>query len=1089
MKNCIQPHKFKLPVIVALCSVVLLACGGYITYKKPADLAGETETYAMAPENQELYTEKWQNPAIFSENKLPARANFFAYENIGLAEQGLKSASRYYQSLDGPWKFKWVQDALDAPKDFYLLDYDLKGWDTITVPSSWEREGYGKPQYMNVSYVFPANEPYVPYTDNPVGSYRRDFNVPQHWDGRRIHIRFGAVSSALSVWVNGEYVGYSQDSKLPAEFDITEWLKPGKNTVAAQVVQWSDGSYLEDQDFWSLSGIDRSVEVFARPARYIRDFFVKPTLDNTYKEGRMSLRVDTQGAITEVGGTHEVAYQLSDNSGKILASDRQVLVEDMPVVFKKALGRVESWSAETPNLYQLDIQLTTAEGEVLEALRHSIGFRKIEKKDGQVLVNGKAVMFKGVNRHEHDPITGRVISKDSIMKDIQLMKQLNINAVRTSHYPNRSLWYELADKYGLYIIDEANNESHEYQYKGIVGGDEHWLGNKPHWKLPMVDRMRSMVERDKNHVSVIFWSLGNECGLGENLEEMADVARYLDNSRLVVYEATAHNWDKVVLDYTDMYTPMYSRVSDMENYLANNPSKPIVLIEYAHAMGNSLGGMKEYWDLIWGQPLAQGGFIWDWMDQTFIEHDKNGKPFFAYGGDFGEERTDGNFLANGLLNADRTLHPHALEAKKVMQPVSFKLVDEADAVVEIENRHDFISLSQLQFDWVLERDGKSVMTGRLPKLNVAAGERMRHKLSLPALGGQGGEYFLTVNARATDDYHVLVEKNHRVAWEQFSLTNSLVAKTAVPLAGSSEGIEFKEFATNYIIQSKKVAISVNKDTGYIDSWLVDRQELLRSPIRPNFWRGLTDNELGAKLNERLGFWRTLADKSVLEGLEIVQVSDTEISLLSRHIFDGKLAQTLRYRFFGSGDLVVENNLLPLIDDLPEFFRVGLTFTMPEEFNSTRWFGRGPHESYVDRKYSAAIGEYSGDVADQYHAYVRPQETGNKTDVRWALVENDDGVGVAVIGMPLLNISTFPFANEALDYHEGVRRHGADLGPNGLTTVNIDSEHMGLGGDDSWGARPLDQYLLPAKPMTQMFRLRAYSQDDLPSDFLRRPVRQ
>lgn len=1024
------------------------------------------------------FTENWQNPAVFSINKLPARSHFYAFESTDLAWQGNKTESDYFLSLDGEWHFNWVASPSSAPKNFFKKSYSLTTpeaqWGTIPVPSNWERHGYGIPQYMNTSYVFPANEPYVPYDNNPVGSYRRDFVVPESWRGKRIFLQFGAANSALTVWVNGHKVGYSQDSKLPAEFEITKWVKPGKNMVAAQVVQWSDGSYLEDQDFWSLSGLERSVEVYARPNVHIQDFFVKPHLDSLYVNG--SLDIEVSLSQSKNTAPLSVGYQLLDEEGRIVSGDTKPVGSGVAVVFSDKIGEVKAWSAETPNLYSLLLELKTADGQVLEAIKHSVGFRNIEKKHGQIWVNGKAVTFRGVNRHEHDPVTGRVVSIESMEKDIQLMKQLNINAVRTSHYPNHPDWYRLADQYGLYLIDEANNESHEYQIKGILEGEEHWLGNKPRWNAAMVDRMRRMVLRDKNHASVIFWSLGNECGLGKNLEDMAEVSRQLDPTRPVIYEGTAHNWDKVVLDYADMYTPMYSKVTEMEQYLASNPTKPIVLVEYAHAMGNSLGGIKEYWDLIWREPQAQGGFIWDWVDQTFLEKNATGEPYFAYGGDFGEEKTDGNFLANGLLSADRTLHPHAHEAKKVMQPVAFKWIatdtaDPSTVTVEITNRHDFISLDGLSFHWLLEEDGVKIAEGKLNNVDLAAGSKQAYTISLPSFAiSPGAEYFITLSGLAKLGYQPFVPAGLRVAWEQFKLDIDNPAKT-VDLY--SQKVKLTETKSYYVVTGASHKLYIAKEDGYIHSWKMSGHQLLQEPLKPRFWRALTDNDKGAGLAETWAVWRNLLDSTALKKLEVVKNSQTEIVATSVYQYENQLKQTIVYRFYGDGNVLVENTLVPLSTDLTEFPRVGMTFSMPKQFNTLRWFGRGPGESYADRKQSSAVGLFTGQVAEQFHRYVRPQETGNKSDVRWAVLENEQGIGLRIVGDPLLNITALPFPYSDLYYQPSERKHGADLKPGDVTTVNIDEQQAGLGGDDSWGARPLEAYILKAEPVTQRFRLRSY----------------
>jgi beta-galactosidase len=782
-----------------------------------ATASGQDATPQTLPE--------WRDPEIIAVNREPARAYFIPFETAELALAGKPGSSAFYQSLDGPWKFAWAASPAGRIEGFHRPDFDVSEWADIPVPSNWERHGYGKPKYVNVDYVFPADEPRVPLEDNPVGSYRREFTIPDHWQGRRIFLRFGAANSGLYVWVNGERVGYSEDSKLPAEFDITEQVRPGRNVVAAEVYQWTSGSYLEDQDFWSVSGLERSVELFAQPREHIRDFFARAGLDEASGDGVLHLDIQVAG---DPRG-HVVGYRLLDGDSVIAAESAP---GGSAAKFSVRLPGIEPWSAETPRLYGLLIELQDAAGSTLAAVYEEIGFRRVEVLGGRLHVNGRAVTLRGVNRHEHHPVTGRVLDLETMEKDIALLKQLNFNAVRTSHYPNDPRWYDLADRHGLYLVDEANIESHAYMGRGKDHGAEHWLGNQPYFHASHLARVSRMVERDKNHPSVILWSLGNEAGLGKAFEDAAAWLRARDPSRVVSYEGTGQTEGHDPRDFIDLYTPMYDRVAEMQDYLAGNPEKAIILYEYAHAMGNSLGGIGEYWDLIWSEPMAQGGFIWDWVDQTFLEHRADGTPYWAYGGDYNEGRNDGNFLANGLVQPDRTLNPHAREAKKAMQPVSITAVKLESGEFRVGNRHDFIDLSRLAFDWVLEEDGMRVADGRLGRLATPAGDSEIVRLDLPSPEIRPGrEYFLTIRAQAEAGYQPLVPAGEVVAWEQFRMPWSAPGE---PQPSTGAGLAVDETGDRIRVSAGEFAAAVDRATGLLVSYSRAGVELIESPLRPHF---------------------------------------------------------------------------------------------------------------------------------------------------------------------------------------------------------------------------------------------------------------
>ena len=1021
---------------------------------------------------------EWRNPEVVAVNREPARAYFVAYESPDLAVKGDPPASRYYQSLDGHWKFSWAPDPASRKAGFFNPAYDASGWDEIPVPSNWQRHGYGKPRYVNVDYVFPANEPVVPELDNPVGSYRRAFDIPDDWNGREIFVRFGAANSGMYLWVNGEPVGYSEDSKLPAEFNVTSFVKPGENLIAAEVYQWTSGSYLEDQDFWSISGLERSVELFARPTTHIRDFFARASFDVASGDGLLDLDLD----VNRSAEPHTIRVRISDG-------DNIVAEESLSSGTTRWQTRVEGikpWSAETPDRYGLLIILQDDSGTTVEATYQEIGFRSVTVEGGRLLVNGRAVTLRGVNRHEHHPVTGRALDLETMQKDIELLKRLNINAVRTSHYPNDPRWYELTDQYGIYVVDEANIESHAYMGLGKEKGPQHWLGNKPYFYDSHLARITRMVERDKNHPSIILWSLGNEAGLGKAFEDGAEWVKQRDPTRIVSYEGTGQTEGHDPREYLDLYTPMYDRVEEMRDYLEHEPSKAIILFEYAHAMGNSLGGFKEYWDLIWSEPMAQGGFIWDWVDQTFLEFKPDGTPYWAYGGDYDEGTNDGNFIADGLLQPDRTLNPHAFEAKKVMQPIAFTALDAAAGKYRIGNRHDFLDLSRLYFDWVLEGDGKAIAGGPLPVLKTAAGATEQVEIGYPDVVPEPGvEYFLTLRARAKAGYQALIGDGDIVAWEQFELPWTVEPETV-----HTDGSHLSTTATDadVLVQGEDFSVGIDRHTGLITSFKHGGAEIIESPLAPNFWRAPIDNDVGAKIPEALAVWRSMQESRKLEDLTIGEESPDKVTVSVSALYGGgRLRYRTRYTFSAHGEILVRSSLEPLSVDLPEFYRIGMNTTIKGEFDRIQWLGRGPHESYVDRKSSAAVGLYDGSVAEQYHDYSRPQETGNKVDVRWLALTNMTGDGLLIIGDPLLSVTALPFDYSDLDFRPGEQRHGADLKPDGRISLNIDLAQMGVGGDNSWGFWPLEKYRLPLQRYEYSFRLRSLAGGEQPARLARARV--
>ena len=1016
---------------------------------------------ACSEARKETTINDWENPAVLHINKEPARASFFAFESLDLAVAGDPASSDYYRSLNGRWKFHWVRKPGDRPRDFWKAGFDASDWADIDVPSNWELQGYGVPHYINIEYVFPADQPNIPHDYNPVGSYLRDFEIPDSWGGRRVVLHFGAVNSAFYVWVNSEKVGYSQDSKLPAEFDITGFVRPGTNRVAVEVYRWSDGSYLEDQDAWSLSGIERDVYVYSTPTSYVRDFTVTSDLDADLEAGIFGLELELSGA--DADGPWTVDVSVADGGDVVFDTSTDKLA------IEGVIDNVTPWSAERPHLYDLAIAVTNDDSGEQTFIRERIGFRNLKVEGGQFLVNGVPVTIRGVNRHEHDPATGRVVSRQRMLEDIRLMKELNVNAVRTSHYPNDPYWYELTDEYGLYVMDEANIESHEYMRMGNQSGnpEEIQLGYKPEWEEAHLDRIRRMVERDKNHPSIIWWSLGNEAGIGPAFEKGAQWVRDHDSSRPVTYGGWGTVEGHSVLVYIDVYTPMYDFVHEMVDYATSNPEKPMVQAEYAHAMGNSIGNLQEYWDAIYAHDALQGAHIWDWVDQTLYKTNDKGKTIFAYGGDFGESPRphSDNFLANGVIQSDRTLNPHAWEVKKVYQPIKFQAVDAANGQFKVWNRYDFIDLSGFELSWRVEANGELLVAGDGPKMEVAAGQTAPLEFDIPSIEmAAGAEYFLRLDVTAKEGAVPLLDAGHLVAWDQFELPNDqLVSPASAPDLPAPDVRDGEGVLT---IEGEAFAIRFDKASGEMNSWSVNGEELLLRGLRPDLWRAPTDNDSGGRWAQTtLSVWKQATIQTTLAGFDVAEESG-EVVVKTEYVLGKDIARYgIEYRVSGDGSIRVRGEFEPVRDGLPVIPRVGMNMVLKSEYGRLSWFGRGPHESYEDRKTGAAIGLYESTVAEQYHDYSRPQETGNKTDVRWMKLTDADGNGLQVTADEPLNMTALPVETADLDHERSreTRLHGGDIEFRDIVRLNIDLKQMGVGGDNSWGARPLPEYqILPQR---------------------------
>ncbi|MDO5980200.1 glycoside hydrolase family 2 TIM barrel-domain containing protein [Flavivirga spongiicola] len=1011
---------------------------------------------------QSLYD--WENPKVISRNKQDAHCTLMPFANRTSAINNIRSESPWRQSLNGLWKFNWVRKPESRPKDFYKTDFDDSNWDKIPVPSNWELQGYGIPIYTNINYPFPADPPKIPHNYNPVGSYLKTFTIPESWDGRRVILHFGAVRSAFYCWINGKKVGYSQGSKTPAEFDVTEFIKKGDNTLAVEVYRWSDGSYLEDQDFWRLSGIDRDVYLYATPKTYIKDYFIRSGLTKNYQNGILNVAVKLESVEKVNLKDYQVRLELIDESHKSLL-DVQIEAEDKNglLTFEKIIPNIKTWTAETPNLYTAILYLTNSLGQTAEILSSKTGFRQVEVKSGQLLVNGKPIYVKGVNRHEHDEKTGHVVSEASMIEDIKLMKQNNINTVRTSHYPNDPRWYELCNIYGLYVIDEANIETHGMGWEvelNMIAKDTFWLESH-------LDRIKRMVERDKNHPCIISWSLGNESGDGINFQEGYKWIKQRDNTRTVQYERAFEN------PHTDIVAPMYTRIPQLIEYASKEQNRPLIMCEYAHAMGNSVGNLQDYWDAIEKYDVLQGGCIWDWMDQGLLKKNEYGEQFWAYGGDYGDAPNDNNFCLNGLVRPDRTPNPSLYEVKKVYQNIKVTPVDLLKGRITIENKFDFQDLNAVQGRWELKADGKTLQEGDIKKLNLKAKEKKPFKLNIktPKLKA-GTEYWLKVTF-SLDENMLWAKKGHILAQDQFLVPYQ--TPKVIPLDFNEiSDLAVQEHIDMISVSGSDFKIDLSRKTGAIVAIQYKNDVLLKQPLVPNFWRAPTDNDRGNKMPERLWDWKMASFNMHVKDFEIQQFNSKSVQInVTSTINNLDASYQTTYTIYGSGDILVANKFTVGDKKLSEMPRFGMQTEIDSSFNKVQWYGRGPHESYWDRKTAANVDVFSSMVNELDYNYLRPQEHGNRAGVRWASFQNREGLGLLIVGKPLLNISAWPYKQIDLEN----ANHPYEIPSRNTTTLNIDYKQMGVGGDNSWGAKAHEKYMLNDKTYSYSFRLHLYDKND------------
>lgn len=1013
---------------------------------------------------------EWDNPQVNQVNKEYPRSYFYHFPDEQLAFQNDRNRSPWVMILNGKWQFNWVANPSLRPKEFPMPTFDASSWAKIDVPSNWEMKGYGTLYYSNIPYPFKVDFPHAPTEDNPVGSYRRLFPVAETWYGQQIFIRFEGVNSAYYVWLNGQRVGYSEDSKTGSEFNITPYVKFGRiNTLAVQVYRWCDGSYLEDQDMLRLSGIERDVYLYAVPNVSIRDFFVEGDLTNNYSDGLFKLGVSVKKYLNSEKDKYKLIVCVKDKLGKdamkpLVHNVNPSNPKDSIINFEQIIPKILQWSAEKPNLYSMVISLKDKDGKTIDAVSAKIGFRKVEIKDCNLLVNGQKIYIKGVNRHEHDPINGHAVDEKMMLKDISLMKQNNINADRSCHYPDNPRWPELCDEYGIYLIDEANIESH-----GMGNDANNKPANEPAWRLAHIERTRNMVERDKNHPSIIIWSLGNEAGDGLNFEATYAWIHNRDKSRPVQYEPAQLN------DHTDIFCPMYMRIEGLKKYAEGNPTKPLIMCEYAYAWGNGVGNLKDYWDIIESYKPLQGGFIWSWVDQGILTKTKEGKEYFAFGGDWEPKtfKNDTNRCIDGLVLPELDPHPALNEVKKVYQYIKFKAVDLDKKEFEIKNKYNFTNLSEFNISWQLTANGKEIASGKLDTLNVLPGDSKTIKLKTPEIkAAPGVEYFINFSA-AYNSEKPLLPKNHIVAWEQFELPVKdelpVINQDSLPL------LKLTDSQNKEIINGNNFIIKFDKTTGLLISYFYKGEEFIKNGLHTDFWRAPTDNDYSSGNAKRSLPWRDVPKNIMLQKFEITQTTKSIIDVkTSFKLGIGESVSEVDYIVYGNGEIIVSNHFNPGDIAIPEFTRLGMQMTLPAGFENIEWFGRGPWENYEDRKSGAIVGLYNSRVSLQYHPYIRPQETGNKTDVRWFALYNSDTTGLLVRGMPLLNFTALHLSTDDLDGTLLSKiAHTYDLKFRDEITLNIDYKQSGLGADDGWGGTVHPEYTLPVKEYSYKFKLKPF----------------
>lgn len=1036
-----------------------------------------------------------ENEQVISEHKLPAHASFTSFSTA--SEREVKKP-KYYLSLNGVWKFNWVRNPIERPTSFMNPNFDASNWDGIKVPANWEVEGFGVPIYVNHQYefadykapiaedmeivdrIYPKNPGDVPNNYNPVGSYVRKFTLDEDWKNKEVFLHIGAMKSGGFVWINGIYIGYSQGSKLPAEFNISKALKEGVNSIAIQVFRWTDGSYLECQDFWRISGIEREVYVYAQPKVRIQDFEVTSNLDDAYKNGKLELDIAIKNHLN-YNKEIKASYQLLNSQKKVLISDLKVLQtkksEITRINFIATISDIKQWSAEHPNLYTLILNIKDHSGEMLETTSIKIGFRSVEIKNGLLLVNGKRITLKGVNAQETDPETGHIMSDELIMKDIRLWKENNINAVRLSHYPRGRSFYELCDIHGIYVVDEANIESHGMYY------GKHSLAKKPNWENAHVDRMVRLVQRDRNHPSVIIWSMGNEAGNGVNFFTGYDAMKANDNSkRPVQYERTYKDHDRSLYNMesnTDIIVPQYPSPALFAQIGKSKTDRPFIPSEYAHAMGNSTGNFQDYWNIIEEHENLQGGFIWDWVDQSIWKTNEKGERYYAYGGDYGADMpTDNTFLNNGIVFPDRTPQPALYEVKKAHEFINFKskgINRHNELRILIENLYDFTNLNEFDITTIIKADGKILKTISIDDIDVQTHTGRLIHISLDDIVyKENTEYFVEISATTKFDWGLL-PAGFEVAHEQIVLSNQY--KKAQTNISSELKILKKEASGIITISNDNFRIIFDKSEARMTSYIYKGIELLKDGKgpKPNFWRAVTDNDFGNHMDERSIEWKNASMNIEVRDIKIEELTDGNVLMtVTLALPSLETTFTSLYTIYGNGVVHIANTLNPTSykGDIP---RIGMRMQLQKNYENLSYFGRGPWENYQDRKASAFVDVYKSKVAEQHVHYIRPQENGYKTDVRWMALTNENNSGLLFVADTIkgFGFSALHMENEDFDTTDGLdykakssnkSKHTIDIYEKELVQVNIDLGQRGVGGDDSWWAKPQEEYMYKGSDM-------------------------
>jgi beta-galactosidase len=1012
----------------------------------------------ILPSLVKSHGQNWDDIKVYEAGTEPAHSSFMYFKDKKSALTLESEQSSFYKSLNGTWKFCWSRKPADRPVDFYKQEFNTSEWKDIVVPGDWQLQGYGVPIDFNIGYPFEHNVPNAPKDYNPVGSYGREFEVPSAWSGKQIFLHFAGVNSAFYAWINGQYIGYHEDSKTPAEFNITKFLVKGNNKIAVEVYRWCDGSYLEDQDFWRLSGIERDVFLYAANPVAMRNIGIISTLDDSYKNGLLSVNVLMHNYL-EISSVSQLIIELAKSyNGEILYREEKTIQiapgKSQPVIFEKTIKAPLQWSAEQPNLYNLIVTLKS--GKNRQVIAKHVGFRRSEVKNRNLLINGKPVMIKGVNRHEHNEKTGHYVTKEDMLKDVVLMKQFNINAVRCSHYPADPYFYDLCDEYGLYVVDEANIEAHglmtytptpEYFHKGTSP-----VANEPQWKDMLYNRVKSMVDRDKNHPSIISWSLGNEAGEGKNFEAIYQWLKTYD-TRPVQYETC---W---LENSTDIISPMYTTVLQLLNFTRMNDPRPLIMCEYSHAANNSNGNLQDYWDVIEAYPQLQGGYIWDWIDQGILQKNSTGDKYWAVGGDFGPAHvpSDGNGCINGIVFPDRSIKPALWEIKKVYQNIKFKAEKIEEGLITVYNAHFFTDLSGLILEYEIVGPDKIIQKGIIdPDRGLAP--QTEKQVKIPVNNNQyepGTEYFINFYAKTREEKYG-IPKGHIIASEQFPLP-VIVKPENIKVPPFPGQLSLKISYEGITIHNNDFTIIFNQKTGELIDYVYKSVSLLRRNLVPNFWRIPTDNDKGNGMPARCEPWKNINAKKTVTEAEIVHnTPDSVVIEVMAKLSSGDSDYSNKYIIRPDGSIEVIANIKINIQPMPELPRFGMKLATIGTLKNMIWYGRGPHETYRDRKTAAFVGLYSGTVMEQYTPYITPQENGNKTDVRWVALQDNTGLGLLVIGKQLLEINAHHYLEENFD--ERIF-HTFDVPFQDLVELCIDFHQMGVGGDNSWGLPVHDKYKL------------------------------